>query len=99
MVIANIYSSKLTHLSIRRIDREPCRDWRDFQEIKNKICGVEFEAVELYPAESRVIDMANQFHLWVMTIYDFKFPFGFKDGRQIGTNEDASEIGAKQRNR
>ena len=55
-----------THLSIRRVDRKACRDWRDFQAIKNQLCGPEREAVELYPAESRVVDTANQFHLWVM---------------------------------
>lgn len=54
------------HLSIRRDDRKPIRDWRDFQRIKNEIAGPEREAVELYPAESRVIDTANQYHLWVL---------------------------------
>jgi hypothetical protein len=55
-----------THLSIRRQDRAACRDWRHFQQIKNQLCGAEREAIELYPAESRVVDTANQFHLWVM---------------------------------
>jgi hypothetical protein len=56
----------MTHLSIRRVDRKACRDWRDFQAIKNQLCGAEREGIELYPAESRVVDTANQFHLWVM---------------------------------
>lgn len=53
------------HLSIRRRDREPIHDWRDLQAIKNQLCGPEAEAIELYPAESRKVDHANQFHLFV----------------------------------
>jgi len=52
------------HLSIKRLDKEPTHDWRDLQSIKNMIVGEEYEAVELYPAESRLVDSANQYHLW-----------------------------------
>lgn len=54
------------YLSVRRNDRAPVSDWRDKQEIKNQLAGPEAEAFELYPAESRVVDQANQYHLWVM---------------------------------
>ena len=54
------------HLSIRRQDREAIHDWRVFQEIKNQICGPEIEALELYPKESRVLDTANQYHLYAI---------------------------------
>ncbi|HIE97829.1 MAG: hypothetical protein ABGZ53_30525 [Fuerstiella sp.] len=57
-------SGKLVHLSIKRVDRGPAKDWRHFQQIKNDILGEEVEAIELFPAESRVVDTANQFHLW-----------------------------------
>ena len=68
----------LTHLSIKRIDRGPCKDWRHFQQIKNELCGPEMEGVELYPAESRLVDSANQYHLWVVTEKGFQFPFGWR---------------------
>jgi hypothetical protein len=55
-----------TWLSIRRQDRSPRISWRDLQRIKNDICGEEAEAIEVYPAESRLIDGANQRHLWVL---------------------------------
>jgi len=29
------------------------------------IVGEEHEAFEVYPAESRLVDTANQYHLWV----------------------------------
>lgn len=54
------------HLSIKRYDREPIRDWRHLQSIKNEICGWSREGMELFPAESRLVDQANQTHLWVM---------------------------------
>lgn len=66
VVIVKQLAGGATHLSIRRQDRAPCRDWRHFQQIKNQLCGPEREALELYPAESRLVDTANQFHLWVM---------------------------------
>jgi hypothetical protein len=55
----------VTHLSIKRLDKEPVHDWRDLQDIKNELCGKESNAVEVYPAESRLVDSANQYHLWV----------------------------------
>lgn len=68
----------IVQLSISRIDGEPCKDWRHFQQIKNELVGPEFEAVELFPAESRLVDMDNEYHLWVNTETGFRFPFGYK---------------------
>lgn len=65
-------------LSIFRIDRAPSRDWRDFQRIKNELAGVEREAVEIYPAESRKVDMANQYYLWVLPV-GTRVPWGFDE--------------------
>lgn len=39
-------------------------DWREYQQIKNDLVGPEWEAVELYPAESRLVDPSNAFYLW-----------------------------------
>ena len=46
------------------MDQSAHHDWRDFQRIKNDIVGPEYEAVELYPAESRLLDPSNRFYLW-----------------------------------
>lgn len=70
----------MIHLSIRRIDRAPIHDWRELQQIKNLIVGEDHEAVELYPAESRVVDTANQWHLWCIATAGVAFPFGFATG-------------------
>jgi hypothetical protein len=65
----------MVHLSIKRIDRLPIRDWRDLQRIKNELVGEDAEAVELFPMEKRTVDTSNQYHLWVFP--EFEFPFGF----------------------
>lgn len=67
------------HLSIKRIDQEPVHDWRDLQRIKNELIGPECEAVELYPAEERRVDTANQYHLWGTADRTFRFGFGFNE--------------------
>lgn len=53
------------HLSIKRLDKTAVHDWRDLMAIKNDIVGPEYEAVELYPSVKRLVDSANQYHLWV----------------------------------
>lgn len=63
---------RVWHLSIKRRDRGILHDWRILQDIKTAICGAEVEALEIYPAESRVVDTANQYHL-----------FAFPDGEHI----------------
>lgn len=70
----------MIHLSIKRLDKEPVHDWRHFQRIKNEILGEEYEAVELYPAQKRVVDCANQYHLWAISDTSIQFPFGWQHG-------------------
>lgn len=83
----------MIHLSIKRLDREPIHDWRDLQEIKNMLTNPECEAVEIYPAESRRVDSANQYHLWVFTDQAYRVPFGFSE-RLVSSSEQG---GSKQR--
>lgn len=80
-------------LSIRRQDRAPIHDWRDLQAIKSQLVGPECEGVELFPAESRVVDTANQYHLWVIKDPTQTFPFGFAHGLRA----DDAAGGAVQR--
>jgi hypothetical protein len=83
-------------LSIKRTDQEPIHDWRELQEIKNMLVGRENEALEVYPAESRLVDTANQFHLWVFSDPKIKLPFGFFT-RAVADPEMAKRYGGKQR--
>ena len=76
--VAITVESQFLHLSIKRRDRESIHDWRDLQEIKNQLVGADCEAVELYPAESRRVDAANQYHLYAVNDPFYRFPFGYK---------------------
>jgi hypothetical protein len=69
---------RVTWLSIKRNDLAPIHNWQHLQHIKNDICGAEREAVELYPAMSRIVDTANQYHLWVLPA-GHTLDVGFKD--------------------
>lgn len=84
----------LWHLSIKRLDKEPIFDWRHIQNIKNDIIGPEHEGVQLFPAESRKVDGANQYHLFVLKDDKIRFPFGFHEGRKVS---DEAQGGGKQR--
>jgi hypothetical protein len=77
---------KMIHLSIRRNDRQRPREerYRDFQRIKSELVGPENEGVELYPAESRVADCADQYHVYVLEDPELGFGFGYKTGMRMG---------------
>ncbi len=88
--------TSIVHLSIKRKDKAPIRDWRHFQRIKNELVGEECEGVEIFPAESRLVDGANQYHIWVIKDPKFRFPFGFSE-RVVTSKKDAAKMGATQR--
>src|SRR3954466_1854884 len=73
------YHAPYIQLNISRHDGAACTCWREFQQIKNELVVPEFEAIELFPAESRLVDTANQYHLWVYADPKFRFPVGFLD--------------------
>lgn len=86
----------MIHLSIRRQDRAAATDWRDFQRIKNQLAGDEYEGLEIYPAESRKVDTANQYHLWCLP---FSIGIGLGTERMVSDHDTTSalEPGAVQR--
>jgi hypothetical protein len=84
------------YLSIKRRDKKAIHDWRALQRIKNELVGEEYEAIEIYPRESELIDEANQYHLWVMEKGRI-CPVGFRGTRMTCTPEEAALVGAKQR--
>lgn len=86
---------EMLHLSIKRRDKAPIRDWRDLQRIKNELVGPTAEAVEIFPSEDRLVDTANQYHLWC-TKPGEKFPFGFHEGRCVMEPQKVSD-GSVQR--
>lgn len=85
VVITRDYDDGMTWISIRHRNRKPIRDWRHFQRIKNELCSPEREAIEIYPAESRLVDEANQYHLWVFPA-EYTIPVGFGE-RMVSDNQ------------
>lgn len=71
-------ANPITWLVIRRRDSEPIHDWRHLQLIKNQLCGPEREGFELFPAESRLVDTSNQYHIFVLPAGQ-RVPFGYAE--------------------
>jgi len=82
------------HLSIKDHGRSARHDWRDLQRIKNELVGPEFEAIEIYPAESRLVDTCNQYHLFVFKTW--KPPQGFRE-RLVADGQSSFAPKAEQR--
>jgi hypothetical protein len=76
----------MSEISVRRQDRGHIKDWRHMQEIKNQLVGEECEGCELYPAESRLRDSANQFWMYVFNDPTVRFPFGMF-GRMVADDD------------
>ena len=92
----NENAPEMVHLKIRRIDRKVIRNWQDFQRIKNELVGPEHEAVELYPAESRLMNSLNQYHLWVLPNAETRFPIGYWIQRVPKVSEEAEDDGDRE---
>lgn len=83
-------------LSIRRNDRQPVHDWRHFQMIKNQLVGFETEAIELYPAQSRIMDTANQYYLHCLPPGQ-RLPVGWEGPTLLADADEQRIAGAAQR--
>lgn len=70
---------KVEHVTITRssysTDGSGDFTWADKQQIKDELFGKNRTAIEVYPKEDRLVDVADVYHLWV---FDKKFnlPFG-----------------------
>jgi hypothetical protein len=71
-------------LSLRTVENDTRHDWREMQRVKNELAGDEWEGIELYPAESRVVDTANQYWLWC---FPTPLQVGFPEGLRLDTDE------------
>lgn len=93
------FKEEMVHINIRRIDGAPIFDWRHRQLIKNQLVGEECEAFEVYPAESRLSDTANKYHLWAFVDPRVRLPVqvNAEDVRDVVEEEVKSPPGARQR--
>ena len=84
------------YITIKTHNKEAVRDWRHFQQIKNELVGEDREAVEIYPREDRLVDTANQYHLWVLP-KDIIPAFGFLERKVDYTPLNGGHNNAGQR--
>jgi len=52
---------------IRRNDHKPIYSWQDMQRIKNELIGEENEAIQFFPKESELVDVANIYWMFVQS--------------------------------
>jgi hypothetical protein len=71
---ANTKMGKVQHLAIETACDEGLT-WAEKQRIKNELYGAISVALEVFPAEDRLIDEAPMYHLWVLP-FGFDLPFG-----------------------
>ena len=75
-----------TYLSIKRRDKQAFHAWRAMQKIKNALCGPDWEGVEIYPQEDRLVDTCNQYHLFC---FKGVFPIYLFNKRAVFSEEEA----------
>jgi len=86
-------NTHIVWLSIKAIDDSARHDWREFQWIKNELCGDDWEAIEVYPSEKRMVDSCNQFHMWCFEP-PFVVPLGWWE--RFVVEENSSEFGSQR---
>lgn len=64
-LVAVIAHPGYTHLRINRLDRKPITSWEELQNIKNSVMDPEVFAMQVFPPESRTVNRANTYHLFV----------------------------------
>lgn len=68
----------MKHLSVHLHDRSPMRNWRHLQQIKNEVCGEDWTGIEFFPPEGRLVDSANEYHLFCFPP-EVEFGVGFME--------------------
>jgi hypothetical protein len=73
------------HLLVKRCDDSLAIGWPDLQRIKDEIVGPECEAVELFPANARLIHMGDTRHMWANPDPNDRLHVGMHVGRHVAS--------------
>lgn len=57
--------------------------WAEKQRIKRELFGKWTTAIEVFPADDRLVDQANMYHLWILPD-GFPLPFGIHQADEQG---------------
>ena len=74
-------------LTIINSDQSARRDWREFQQIKNEVCGPSCVGMECYPPDGTVMDPSNAFIMRVWPLKKQPFTLGFERGEILAPQE------------
>lgn len=80
----------MLHLSIHLLNRNPVRNWRHLQAIKNEVAGEDRVAVEIFPPEEHLVDTSNEYHLWVLP-KGVDIPFAWHE-RLVSSDRQAEDF-------
>ena len=92
----------IVNLSLRHVTNAAITDFSDFHRIKTELGGAEAEAVQIFPAESRLVDSCNQYHLFVFAPEEGSdqlppLPIGYYYGRDVAADQKDLVEGTQQR--
>lgn len=74
--LINTEWGKVEHVTItKKLEESGDVPWSVKQEIKNELFGENRVAIEIFPAENRLVDVMDVYHLWILP-KKFKMPFG-----------------------
>lgn len=81
---------KVEHVAINRTGKEHFLSsdgsagfsWAEKQSIKNELFGEDRIALEVFPAETHLVDVTDTYHLWILP-KGFKMPFGIHPTKDI----------------
>lgn len=65
-VVNRSLKGQCDYISIRNNTRTPCRNWEDFQRIKNQLVGPERWGIEIYPTDEMLVNDCHQYHIFVL---------------------------------
>ena len=88
--------NSMLHINIRRRDGAAIFDWRHMQQIKNELAGPEREAFQIFPAESKKVDLSNKYHLFVLPVGVTFSNIGWQE-RDVQYTENKDVPGLRQR--
>ena len=76
-------------VGVHNHNRTPHVPWRHLQQIKNEVLGPDREAVQLFPAEDRLVDTANEYWIYVYPVgkapmRNRRTKVGMDYGRNVG---------------
>lgn len=60
-----LFNTLMDKIMIRRNDSEKITEWHTLQDIKNRICGDNETAIQVFPPKDQLVDAANLYWLFI----------------------------------